>query len=164
LPTHALLGEYGNGGANSLGRYEYIWLPTEDGGAMPIGLYKDGKFFAVHSDHLGTPRQITDNSNKLVWQWPYSAFGESSPTGVLAYTNNTNLIYTQDPTSLNRLKLTTPGVVYNLRHDGQYADSETGLFYNYFRTYDPKTGRYTQNDPIGLNGGLNRFGYVGGMG
>ncbi len=40
------------------------------------------------------------------------------------------------------------------------VDIETGLFYNYFRTYDPKTGRYTQNDPIGLGGGLNRFGYA----
>ncbi|RMG35887.1 MAG: hypothetical protein D6732_08935, partial [Methanobacteriota archaeon] len=34
--------------------------------------------------------------------------------------------------------------------------------YNYQRTYDPALGRYTQSDPIGLNGGLNPFGYVGG--
>jgi RHS repeat-associated protein len=49
-----------------------------------------------------------------------------------------------------------------LRFPGQYADSETGLFYNYYRTYQPNQGRYTQNDPIGLAGGWNRYGYVEG--
>jgi RHS repeat-associated protein len=37
----------------------------------------------------------------------------------------------------------------------------TGHHYNYFRDYDPKLGRYMQADPIGLNGGLNRYRYVG---
>ena len=37
-----------------------------------------------------------------------------------------------------------------------------GLHYNYFRTYDPTTGRYLESDPIGLGGGLNSYGYVGG--
>jgi RHS repeat-associated protein len=30
---------------------------------------------------------------------------------------------------------------------------ETGLYYNYFRTYDPQTGRYIEPDPVGLKGG-----------
>jgi RHS repeat-associated protein len=43
--------------------------------------------------------------------------------------------------------------VYNLRFPGQYADVETGLNYNYYRDYDPATGRYIESDPIGLRGG-----------
>ena len=41
-----------------------------------------------------------------------------------------------------------------VRFPGPYADVETGLFYNYFRDYDPQTGRYVQSDPIGLTGGV----------
>ncbi|RYH61440.1 MAG: DUF2778 domain-containing protein [Alcaligenaceae bacterium] len=55
-----------------------------------------------------------------------------------------------------------PEVTFNLRYPGQYFDAETKLHYNYFRSYDSRTGRYTQGDPIGLDGGWNRFGYVGG--
>ena len=49
-----------------------------------------------------------------------------------------------------------------MRFPGQMYDSETGLHYNYFRTYDPNTGRYITSDPIGLRGGLNTYVYVEG--
>ena len=34
--------------------------------------------------------------------------------------------------------------------------------YNYYRDYDPGIGRYVESDPIGLDSGLNTFGYVTG--
>ena len=52
--------------------------------------------------------------------------------------------------------------VHNKRYDGQYHDIESGLFYNYFRTFDSRTGPYLQGDPLGLYDDLNRFGYVHG--
>jgi RHS repeat-associated protein len=47
------------------------------------------------------------------------------------------------------------------RYPGQYEDAETGLYYNRFRYYDPETGRYLSEDPIGLAGGVGLYGYVG---
>jgi RHS repeat-associated protein len=164
IPSWALLGEYGNGGATSTGRTEYIWLPTADGSAIPIGLYRSGKLYAIHSDHLGTPRLMVDNANQPVWQWAYSAFGDNAPTGVLKPTTNAGSAFISMPgqgtATATLLAVSNPTQINNLRFPGQYADSETGLFYNYFRTYQPNQGRYTQPDPIGLDGGWNQFGYV----
>jgi len=36
------------------------------------------------------------------------------------------------------------------------------LTYDYFRTYDARTGRYTQADPIGMRGGWSQYTYVAG--
>jgi RHS repeat-associated protein len=54
-----------------------------------------------------------------------------------------------------------PGTT-DLRFPGQLYDPETGLHYNYFRDYDPSTGRYMESDPIGLEGGINTYAYVEG--
>jgi RHS repeat-associated protein len=43
----------------------------------------------------------------------------------------------------------------------EQADA-SGLMYRRNRYYNPQTGRFTQEDPIGLAGGLNLYGFAGG--
>lgn len=119
---------------------EHIWLPTASG-PMPIAAVIDGTHYAVHADHLNTPRRLSDSAGQTGWQWPYSGFGEIAPQSTPASG--------QAPVS------------YQLRYPGQIDDGNE-LFYNWHRFYDPRVGRYTKADPIGLDGGWNRFGYVGG--
>lgn len=156
LPAWALLGEYDNGSASGRGRTEYLWLPTEDGGAIPVGLLRGGQLHALHTDPLGTPRLVTNERNEPVWQWPYSAFGDNAPTGVLRATANPKAALTAAP---QLLRASTP-LEMNLRMPGQYFDAEVGTFYNLMRDVDPQVGRYRQADPQGLGGGLNRFVYA----
>ncbi len=88
----------------------------------------------VHNDHLSTPKLITDQNQAIVWTADVQAFGTAVTSGALTF---------------------------NVRFPGQYFDQETGLHYNYFRYYDPTTGRYITSDPIGLQGGLNTYAYGG---
>ncbi len=129
--------------------------------AIPIGLYRNNRLYAIHADHLNTPRRIVDDSNKVVWQWPYSAFGDNKPSGILKTTTTPNNAVTQDATTTALLRATTPTLKFNLRYPGQYFDEESNLNYNYQRSDQFGQGRYSQSDPIGLDGGWNRFGYVG---
>lgn len=150
----SLLGDYGMGGANSGGQGQYFYLPTANG-PMPIAAEIDGRIYAIHADHLNTPRRLTQADGQTAWQWAYSAYGDEAPTlGANRFTDAT--------TSPTTGSTSIPPVRFNLRYPGQTFDEETGLHYNYFRSYDPKTGRYTQGDPIGLEGGWNRFAYVEG--
>jgi len=100
-----------------------------------------GRLYYIHTDHLGTPRAITNRRGTVVWRWGGEPFGASRPD--------------EDPDHNHRR------FRFNLRFPGQYFDAETGLNYNYFRDYDPRTGRYVESDPIGLGGGLGTYSYVG---
>ncbi len=88
-----------------------------------------------HTDHLSTPQMITNPQGQILWSERQTAFGEM----------------TVDPQST---------ITSNLRFPGQYFDAETQTHYNYFRDYEPRTGRYVQSDPIGIAGGLNTYAYV----
>jgi RHS repeat-associated protein len=85
--------------------------------------------YDVHTDHLDTPRRLTDAAGAEVWVAEMAAFGEAfveeDPDGDLAE------------------------VAFHVRFPGQYFDAETGLHYNRFRYYSAELGRYISPDPIG---------------
>lgn len=138
---HNVLGEYRQAaGAGAVQSTEHIYLPTASG-PMPVAAVINGQHFAVHADHLNTPRRLTDSASRVRWQWAYSGYGETAPQALTL------------PSVAN--------VAYNLRYPGQ-VDDGNGLFYNWHRFYHPASGRYVSADPIGLDGGWNRFAYVGG--
>jgi len=44
---------------------------------------------------------------------------------------------------------------------GYYTDGETGILLLTHRYFDPATGRFLTRDPIGVEGGVNLYAYVG---
>jgi RHS repeat-associated protein len=118
--------------ANGTVTAQYIYLNNH----QPVTKLQGRDIYAIHSDHLGTPRTVTDEDQQLVWKADYSPFGKA--------------------------RFTKAQITLNLRFPGQYEDTETGTYYNYLRDYDPDTGRYTTSDPIGLKGGINTYAYVSG--
>jgi RHS repeat-associated protein len=127
-----LLGEYDSGGT---ALQETVYLDN-----TPVVVLANGVSY-VYADHLDTPRLIARSTdNAIVWRWDLAdPFGMQVPQ--------------EDPSGLGNFS-------YNLRFPGQWFDRETNNHYNYHRDYDPQTGRYIQSDPIGLEGGMNTYGYV----
>jgi len=116
-----------------------MFTPDPTGGANAAS--SPPLVYAIHADHLNTPRVLVDKNNAMRWRWLGEPFGTTAPE-----TNPQGL----------------PSLTFNLRHPGQFYDVESGMFYNLNRDYVPGAGRYTQSDPIGLAGGIDTYGYVGG--
>jgi RHS repeat-associated protein len=120
--------------------YEYIWF-----NGHPIAQVDSGT--ATHwtfTDHLGTPILLTNNDASTYWRAEYEPFGA---------------VYA----------LRSPDVHQPLRLPGQEAEQlnlggngVTEREYNIHRWYRSGWGRYTQEDPIGLNGGPNLYAYASG--
>ncbi|MWP62379.1 RHS repeat-associated core domain-containing protein [Gilliamella sp. Pas-s25] len=100
------------------------------------------KTYWYQNNYLGTPHRLTDSLGDTVYECEYSAYGE--------------ITYEHWPQAENNIKPINP-----LRFQGQYFDEETGLHYNLNRYYDPFTGRYITQDPLGILGGLNSYQYAG---
>ncbi|WP_313549613.1 RHS repeat-associated core domain-containing protein [Pseudomonas sp.] len=93
------------------------------------------KRYYFHTDQIGTPLEVTDDTGRMVWRAYYKTWGALEA-------------------------LAPREIEQNLRFQGQYCDAETGLHYNTFRYYDPVVGRFTTQDPIGLLGGKNLYRYA----
>jgi RHS repeat-associated protein len=97
----------------------YAFQPN---GFEPIATTEGNSTYWYLNDHLMTPQKVVDDTQSVVWAGEYSAFGEVS--------------------------ITVNMVENNLRFPGQYWDVETGLHYNYYRSYEASIGRYLQSDPL----------------
>ncbi|MGC4396493.1 RHS repeat-associated core domain-containing protein [Hydrogenophaga sp. T2] len=139
-----LLGEYD---VNGVPLYETIYL-----NGYPVGVLKQAgsaanadlsvQLYNLHADHIATARLITRQDHTIVWRWDTAeAFGgtpaDENPSGLGVFT-------------------------YHPRFPGQVFDAESGLLQNWHRDYNARLGRYMQSDPIGLDGGINTYAYVGG--
>ena len=89
-----------------------------------------------HCDQIGLPREMTDGEGRLLWFGNYGGWGK--------LTEETNIANAHQP----------------FRLQNQYCDGETGLHYNFFRYYDPHSGRFINQDPIGLEGGENLYAFA----
>ncbi|MGK4580366.1 RHS repeat domain-containing protein [Kitasatospora sp. HPMI-4] len=90
----------------------------------------------IVTDLAGTPTELVDEHGTIAWRARTTLWGAS--------------------TSPSDAPAECP-----LRFPGQYLDRESGLHYNLYRYYDPRTGRYLSPDPIGLEPAPDPYMYVG---
>jgi large repetitive protein len=113
----------------------YGYKPNSTWSTDPVFLKTNNQYFFYHNDHLGTPQKITALNGTIVWSAKSQAFGKTTVDSSSTITNN-------------------------LRFPGQYEDEETSLHYNRNRYYNPRTGRYLQQDPIGLIADISLYKYA----
>lgn len=126
-----LIGEYDSAGSV---QKAYGYFPGSPWSTDPVYMKTTDGYNFYHKDQLGTPFMLTDQNGAVTWKTEIDPFGKNY--------------------------ISIGIVTNNFRFPGQYYDAETGFHYNFFRTYDPNTGRYLESDPIGVFGGLNTYAYA----
>ncbi|MBK8594688.1 MAG: hypothetical protein IPN83_03720 [Holophagales bacterium] len=138
-PEMHLLSETGTSISSPSPAIEYVWF-----GGRPVAQESVASPSAVKylvSDHLGTPFLATSSTPAITWRVEYEPFG--------------NVYGSPRAGAASDVRLRLPGQ--------EYRETSPGRYYNVFRWYRPDAGQYSQPDPIGLRGGPNLFGYVGGQ-
>jgi len=121
----------------------YVWLAERPLTVIEhAALANPPRSLHLQHDHLGTPRLARNDAGVIQWRWDSDGYGTTTPT--------------HDPDGDGK------ATVINLRFPGQYYDQESGNYHNWNRYCSPRLGRYLSADPIGIEGGPNGYGYVGG--
>ena len=93
-------------------------------------------------DHLGSVQAIVDASGSIVESYQYDAWG-----------NVLNVFDSSGSPIANRQSQIGNRYLWQ----GREISWKTGLYFFRARWYDPVTGRWLSNDPIGISGGLNQY-------
>ncbi|TOK94813.1 RHS repeat-associated core domain-containing protein, partial [Vibrio parahaemolyticus] len=109
----------------------YLYQPET---YIPLALLENGALYFYECDQVGKPERLIDCSGHVVWSARYDVYGFAH--------------------------IDIEEVVNPLRFQGQYFDKETNLHYNLARYYDPMLGRFIQQDPISIAGGINHYQYA----
>lgn len=97
-----------------------------------IRMSRGGQDYYPHYDGLGSVVALTNASGVTVEQFDYDAWGVPAATS---------------------------SVGYPYLFAGRRYDTESGLYYNRYRYYDPEWGRFLSIDPFGMYGGYNLYAY-----
>jgi len=116
------------------GATEKTWYTHGAGVDEHLAMERSGAYYYFHADGLGSITAITDAGKNIMQTYEYDSFGV--PKASTGFRNS----YT---------------------YTGREWDKETGLYYYRARYYDPMEGRFIQKDPIGFEGGINVYNYVG---
>ena len=127
-------------------KYENMTLSTKAKANIHHKAHTGLRIYHYHTDHLGTPQELTNDRGEVVWLNYQMAWG-----GSFSQLNN---VHNLDGLDVSADELQP------FRFQGQFFDGETGLHYNRFRYYDSDVGMFISRDPIELLGGLNVFAYA----
>ena len=119
----------------------YVWGPGVDNLlALTVGAGSNVATYYPITDRLGTVHALADGSGKIVEQYRYDAWGR-----VLGVTDGEGQ------------PMAKSAVGNRYLWQGREYSWATGFYYFRARWYDPVTGRWLSNDPIGISGGLNQY-------
>ena len=96
----------------------------EGGSFIPSAKIVGEEKFSIVNDYIGRPVQVYNENGDVVWETEYDIYGD-----LREFKGDRNFI--------------------PFRQLGQYEDVETVFYYNRFRYYNPETGGYISQDPIG---------------
>lgn len=129
----------------------------------PLARLENGALAYVVNDHLGTPKEVISERGALLWAADHDTWGSLRPKMLANGTTNAedDFWLTLSDDSVRAQPDWHPNPTFcPIRFQGQWEDTETGLYQNRFRYYDPVSGQYSSRDPIGIFGGWRSQGYV----